>query len=166
MKWTTKTISIMALMIAAEIVLSRFLSIPTPYTKISLAFLPVALTGLLLGPLAAGIVGALADFLGAILFPFGPYFPGYTLTALLMGLCYGLFLYKEQKTWRILAAVGVHQLILSMLLNTLWIAVTNGAPYWPMVWTRVPQTLILTAVQLVTLPGLTVLARRIRKEIL
>lgn len=166
MKISTKTISIMALLTAMEVVLSRFLSIPTTVTKISLAFIPVALAAMLLGPVSAAVVGALADLIGAILFPFGAYFPGYTLTAFLMGLCYGLFLSKRQSLWRFLLAVAVHQLLLSMLLNTLWISITNGAPYWPLVWTRVPQTLLLTAVQLTVLPALAAFVPRLKKELL
>ena len=121
---------------------------------------------LLLGPLEAGIVGALADFLGALLFPIGAYFPGFTLTAFLMGLCYGLFLYREQKFWRVLVAVGVHQFVLSMLLNSLWLWIISTAAdkgYWAMVLARVPQTLLLAAVQLAVIPALVRLLPRLRK---
>ena len=99
--FTTKTLTLTALLAALEFVLSRFLSISAWNTKIGFAFVPVALAALLLGPLNAGIVAALADFLGALLFPVGPYFPGFTLTAFLMGLCYGLFLYKKQSFSRV-----------------------------------------------------------------
>ena len=90
--------------------------------------MPVAVAGILLGPLCAGVVGALADVLGAVLFPIGAYFPGFTLTAFLMGLCYGLFLKGKQSFPRILGAVAVHQLVLSLLLNSLWISVLYGSP--------------------------------------
>ena len=120
-KKTTVRLTVMAMLIGLEIVLSRFLSIPTSITKIGFAFVPVAAAALLLGPLAAGAVGALGDLLGALLFPIGAYFPGFTLTAFLMGLCYGLFLYKDAAFWRVIAAVGVHQFVLSMLLNSLWL---------------------------------------------
>ena len=165
-KRTTVRLTVMAMLIWLEIVLSRFLSIPTPITKIGFAFVPVAAAALLLGPLEAGIVGALADFLGALLFPIGAYFPGFTLTAFLMGLCYGLFLYREQKFWRVLAAVGVHQLVLSMLLNSLWLWIISTAAdkgYWAMVLARVPQTLLLAAVQLAVIPALVKLLPRLRK---
>ena len=164
MKFTTRNISMMGLLIALEIVLSRFLSISTPYTKIGFAFVPVAIAGILLGPLGAGIVGALADFLGAVLFPIGAYFPGFTLTAFLMGLCYGVFLKENQKFWRVLAAVAVHQLVLSLLLNTLWLSIMNGAPYWPLMLSRVPQCVILFAVQLAVIQALAVLVPRLKKE--
>ena len=91
-KFTTRTLTLTALLTALEIVLSRFLSISAWNTKIGFAFVPVVIAALLLGPVWAGIAAALADFLGAVLFPVGPYFPGFTLTAFLMGAVYGLFL--------------------------------------------------------------------------
>ena len=123
---------------------------------------PVVIAAILLGPLYAGIVGALADFLGAILFPIGTYFPGFTLTAFLMGLCYGLFLYRSQSFPRIFGAVAVHQLVLSLLLNTLWISLLYGSPFVPLLVSRLPQCAILAAVQLVVIPLIARLLPRIR----
>ena len=163
MKLSTKTLSLMGLLIALEIVLSRFLSISTPFTKIGFAFVPVVIAAILLGPLCAGIVGALSDFLGAVLFPIGAYFPGFTLTAFLMGLCYGFFLHKNQKLWQVLTAVSIHQFVLSLLLNTLWLSVINGAPYWPLVLSRVPQCLILFVVQFAVIQALAVLLPKLKK---
>ena len=162
LRFNTRTLTSMALMIALEIVLSRFLSISAWNTKIGFAFVPVVIAAILLGPLYAGIVGAAADFLGAILFPIGAYFPGFTLTAFLMGLCYGLFLYGNQSFPRILGAVAVHQLILSLLLNTLWISVLYGSPYGPLLVSRLPQCAILAAVQLAVIPLIARLLPRIR----
>ena len=152
-----KTLTLMALLTAVEIVLSRFLSISAWNTKIGFAFIPVVVAAMLLGPYRAGLVAALADFLGAILFPIGAYFPGFTLTAFFMGLIYGLFLYKEQSFLRIVLAVAVHQLLLSLLLNTLWLAVMNGAPYGPLLLTRVPQCALLFAVQVAVIRALAAL---------
>ena len=87
------TLTLMGLLTAVEIVLSRFLSISAWNTKIGFAFVPVVIAAILLGPYRAGIVAALADFLGAVLFPIGAYFPGFTLTAFFMGVIYGLLLH-------------------------------------------------------------------------
>ena len=162
---TTRTLTLSALLTALEIVLSRFLSISAWNMKIGFAFVPVALAALLLGPLQAGIVAALADFLGALLFPVGPYFPGFTLTAFLMGLCYGLFLYKKQSFVRILLAVAVHQLLLSLLLNTLWISLLYGSPFVPLLATRLPQCALLFAVQLVVIQALVRLLPRLKRSL-
>jgi len=164
-KFSTRTLTTMALLTALEIVLSRFLSISAWNTKIGFAFVPVALAAMLLGPLYAGLVGALADFVGAILFPVGAYFPGFTLTAFLMGACYGLFLYKKQSFPRILGAVAVHQLVLSLLLNTLWISILYGSPFYPLLLSRLPQCAILGAVQLAVIPLLAKLLPQLKGSV-
>lgn len=161
-KLNTKTLTAMALLTALEIVLSRFLSIQTQLTKIGFAFIPVVLAAGLFGPLAAGIVAALGDFLGALLFPVGPYFPGFTLTAFLMGAVYGLLLYRKRGFWRVLLAVAIHQLLLSLLLNSLWITLLYGSPYGPLLLTRLPQCALLAAVQLALIPVLLRLLPRLK----
>ena len=164
-KVSTRTQSQMALLTALEIVLSRFLSLSAWNTKIGFAFVPVVLAAMLLGPLYAGIVAALADFLGALLFPVGAYFPGFTLTAFLTGLVYGLFLHKEQTIPRVIGAVAINQGILSLFLNTFWISVLYGSPFKPLLITRLPQTGILTVVQIVVIIVIAKVIPRIKKEV-
>ena len=165
-KFTTRTLTLTALLTALEIVLSRFLSISAWNMKIGFAFVPVVIAALLLGPVWAGVTAALADFLGAVLFPVGPYFPGFTLTAFLMGAVYGLFLYRRQSIGRILAAVAVHQLALSLLLNTLWISLLYGSPYGPLLITRLPQCALLAVVQIVVIQALVRLLPRLVRSAL
>ena len=161
-RFRTRTLTTLAMLTALEIVLSRFLSLNAWNIKIGFNFVPVVAAAILYGPIGAGLVAALGDFLGALLFPIGTYFPGFTLTAFLMGLCYGLFLYKKQSFPRILAAVALHQLVLSLLLNTLWISVLYGSPFWPLLLSRLPQCAILAAVQLAVIPLLVKLLPRLK----
>ena len=74
------------LLLATTIVLSRFLSIKTPIVVISFSFIPIMLSGMLLGPWWAMIICGLSDLIGALLFPFGAYFVGYTITSTIAGL--------------------------------------------------------------------------------
>ena len=122
-KLNTRTIVMAGLLVALHIILSRFFSINAWNLKIGFAFVPVFAAAYLYGPLVAGLVGALGDFIGAILFPIGPYFPGFTLTCFLTGLTFGLLLHKQQTPLRIAGAVAVNQLLLGLLLNTYWITV-------------------------------------------
>lgn len=154
-KFKTRDLTLMAVLIAVEIVLSRFLSFNAWNMKIGFSFLPAAVAAMMLGPIAAGIVAALGDFIGALLFPIGAYFPGFTLTAFLTGICFGVFLSKKQELWRILASVAINQLILSLLLNSLWISMLYGSPYLPLLGTRLLQCAILFPVQFVSILILT-----------
>lgn len=161
--FNTKTLTLMGLLIALEIVLSRFLSINAWNIRIGFSFVPIAAAGMLLGPIPAGIVAAAADILGATLFPSGPFFPGFTLTAFLTGTVLGVFLYKKHTPLRILCAVLINQLVFSLLLNSFWISIVYGSPYLPLVGTRVIQTALLIPVQFVVIGALTrALAGRIR----
>ena len=53
---------------------------------------------IVLGPKYSCIIAALGDLIGALLFPFGTYFVGFTIEQALIGLIYGLFLYKNNKS--------------------------------------------------------------------
>ena len=158
-----KTLTGLALLTALEIVLSRFLSISAWNIKIGLSFIPLVVAAILYGPLAAGIAGALSDFIGAVLFPIGAYFPGFTLTAFLTGCVFGFFLHTKQNWPRAVAAVFINQFVLSLFLNTFWISVLYETSYVPLLATRVVQCLIMTLVQLLCIQGIVRVLRRFEK---
>ena len=64
-KTLVRTLCQVAMLIALEIVLDRFCSITTPVTRIGFAFIPMALCGMLFGPIWAGAAYAVADLLAA-----------------------------------------------------------------------------------------------------
>ncbi len=161
----TKEFVILAALIAIEIILSRFLSITAWDTKYSLGFIAVMAAGMLYGPLAGGIVGALSDMIGAILFPVGPYFAGFTLTALITGLIFGLFMHKKPHPVKLVIAVLINQFVLTLLVNTLWISILYGSPFGPLLTTRVTQSLVMTAVQIVIGLIMMRVMPRLRREV-
>lgn len=145
------TLVLMAVLVATEIVLSRFLSFAVWNMKIGFAFVPVVAAAVLLGPVRAGVISAVADLLGAVLFPIGTYFPGFTCTAFLTGMVFGLFLFPRITIARIVGAVAVSQLILSLLLNTFWISVLYASPYAALLVTRLTQCATMIPVQIITI---------------
>ena len=151
---------ILGVLVAMEIVLSRFLSFNTWSTKIGFGFIPVAAAAILMGPVEAAVVGGLADFLGATLFPIGAYFPGFTATAALTGLVFGLFFHKEQTPLRVIPAVLINQFILGFLVNSYWISLLYGSPFKELLATRVTQSVILSVVQTA---GILVLAKVLQR---
>lgn len=122
MSFKTKRIAALAFLIALEVVLSRFLSLSLPTIKIGFAFLPLAVAGILYGPLWAGAAGAAADVLGALLFPIGAYFPGFTLTQFLCGCVYGFFLYnRPYRMNRVNLSAMIVCILLNLGLDSLWL---------------------------------------------
>lgn len=138
-----------AILTAMQIVLSRHLSYAVWNQKIGFAFVPVMLAGALFGPLAGALVGGISDLVGAILFPIGAYFPGFTLTAALTGAVFGWLLHKRQSLWRVCAAVLFNQLVLGLVVNSFWIAVLYGSPYFGLLGSRLIQYAIMVPVEIV-----------------
>ncbi len=151
-KITIYTITHLALLTAVEIVLSRFCSINAWNTKIGFNFIPIALAAMLYGPLCAATVAALGDFLGAILFPIGPYFPGFTITAALTGLLFGFLLRKNRSISRICLCVTVKEIVLGLLLNTFWLSFLYKSPFFPLFLSRIfPQCVLLIVIEFLLL---------------
>lgn len=140
-------------LVALEVVLSRFCSIATQFGKIGVAFLPLAVCAMLFGPWWSCIAGGLADFIGAILFPIGPYFPGFTLSNALIGLLFGLFLHKRFSGWKhIVPAVLFGNFGVSLFLSTLWLKLLFDSPYLGLLPTRLIQSCIMSVLELVLIP--------------
>lgn len=156
-----------ALLIALEVVLNRFASFQLLGLKFGLSFLPMALCAMLFGPWWAAVCYAVSDVIGALLFPFGAYFPGFTLTCALMGLCYGLFLYDRDRLRLfpdIVVPSVVNTCVLGLLLNTLWMTLlytSRGFSGW-LVY-RLPQEAGLLILHILLLPLLEKLAGALRK---
>jgi ECF transporter S component (folate family) len=133
-----------------DVVLTRFLSISTPITRIGFGFVPVVMLAILFGPLYAGFAAALADFFGAILFPIGPYFPGFTLSAFLTGLIFGLYLYnKPPKWWRAVAASLTVGVVSALGLATLWLHMLYGKGFAILIPARLTQFAVMVPVQVI-----------------
>ena len=161
--FNTKVLVVLALLTAMEIILNRFLSINAWNIKIGFSFVPIVIAAIMFGPIQAAIVGGLGDLLGALLFPIGAYFPGFTLTAVCMGIIWGIFLHKDQGIPRIALSVIINQFILGLVVNTYWISVLYGSPYGPLFATRIFQAAILTVVQIAVIYGIAKFAPRFSK---
>ena len=146
-----KMITTLGLLVAIEIILTRFFSIQSWNIRIGFGFIPIVIAAVLYGPIESAVVAGVADIIGAILFPFGAFFIGFTITSILTGLIYGFFLRKKQNMKNILGAVLLNQIIGSLLLNTYWISITSGASFQALLYTRIIQFIVLTTVQIVVL---------------
>jgi len=117
-----RNILLVGLLISLEIILARFLSVENAIVRISFEFIPIAISAILFGPVTAGGAAAIADVLGMLIFPKGPYFPGFTLSAFLSGYLYGLILYKKQITLvRTFVATLTVIITTGLVLNTIWL---------------------------------------------
>lgn len=119
-----------ALLIALDVILTRFLSIQTQFLRLGFGFLPIAIAGVAYGPFWGAVTGAVGDILGMIIYPPAEYFPGFTLTALLTGFTFGLILYnKPVSAPRILIASAIVCIFCNLILDTLWLDIMYGSGF-------------------------------------
>jgi len=147
--YSTYAVAIIGLLMGMDIILTRFIAIQTPITRITFGFLPSALIGIMYGPWTAGIAAALTDLLGTILFNRGGmFFIGFTLSAFLGGFFYGLFLHKKEVTlWRVIAAVLVVTLFVNLTLNTLWLVLMYEEAWMAIFPARILQNVVVAPIR-------------------
>lgn len=184
-----------AVMTALGVVLERLLGVNTLIVKISFSFVPIVLVAILYGSAYAALAGGLTDLIGALLLPFGPYFPGYTVTAALAGFCFGFFLYRadeqfadlrgtrsfrqkltglfrSSRPWklfvRVVAPVLINNLIIGLLIDTYWIFLysTTGKGYSVLLLSRLgTKYAFLVPVELILIPVLLRVCRSVRSRV-
>lgn len=91
-----------AFLIALSIVLTRMLSITTPFFRIGFGSIPIMIAGIVLGPQTGFLVGGVADLVGFMMSPMGSFMPGFTLTSALTGAIPGVLwkmTSKRERTW-------------------------------------------------------------------
>ncbi len=148
-KRNTVKLVALGLMIALQVVLSRFLSINLQFLKIGFSFIPIMFSGYLYGASGGVIVATVSDLIGALLFPSGAFFPGFTVTAALSGLIYGVSVSGNCTTAKIVSGVITEQLVCSLLLNTWWLSIMYGSSFKTLLLTRVWQIMVMIFVEIV-----------------
>ena len=151
----TKKIILSAILLSLLIVLSRFLSLKTQFLVISFSFVPIMISAILLGPKYSLLIAGLGDLIGALLFPFGLYFPGFTLSAAATGLIYGLIIYiptdKKVSDLNFFIRLVISSVLVLGLINTLitpmWLALLYGNAYLIIVASRVATQIIMLPIQ-------------------
>ena len=120
-KLSTRNIVYLAMMMAMQIVLSRF-SFGTPWLKISPAFFATILMGYYFGPWMAAAAAALNDQLSM-------FFHG-----------------KKVSVIRTLLGVGLVLLISNIILTTLWLNMM-GTPWQGIIWPRTIKNVVMLPIQ-------------------
>lgn len=159
-----RTLCRVSVLIALEVVLERFLSIQTPIFRIGLGFVPLALCGIMYGPYWAAAAGGIADILGAFIAGMGFFYP-ITITAILTGLCFGLFLHRKTVRYfpHIILCTLINTVGLSLFLQSYWLSLLSSGKmtYLTIVSSRLIQCGTLIVLYLVLIPLLQKLAFRL-----
>ena len=143
-------------MLLALSVIFGFLKIPITNTlEIRFQSLPIALAGMLLGPVPGILVGALTDMLSYIVKPTGPYFMGFMVSYSLTGLVFGLVAGRIRKGSWMAVRIVIAQLITSVfiyaLLNSYWLSVLYGTGFKVVLMGRLPKEVLMFVINCVLL---------------
>lgn len=151
--FSTRSWVIMALMTAISIILSRFFSIQTDILRISLGYIPIILTGILLGPVQGAVVGLVADFFGTMLFSSSAWFPPLALTPLFIGLWSGVmgrFILKNN-FWLTIIVVFTGNIVGRIIISSICLSYLQGTGLMATLAIRIPLGIIMTVIDSVVI---------------
>lgn len=150
----TRSLAFSAMLLAIAVVVGFFAIQVTESIKISFAFLVDELCGALFGPVVGMIEGGLADLLKYLVAPTGPYFPGFTISSIVGGLIYGLFLYGRKVTLRrVIACNATITVFVNMVLNTYWLTMLYGSAFMAIFPARIVKELIMLPINVAMFYG-------------
>ena len=142
-------------LIAALGIAVQTMFIPLPVMggqRIYFSFLIYAVGAMIYGPIMGTIVGVVGDLVGAIFFPSGAFFIGYTVTAAVSGFLYGLAFYRVRLTLlRLTLGKLAVNLIANAGLNSLWSAILAGGGFGILALARLPKNILMLPVEVLLL---------------
>ena len=151
--FSTIQISLIGVLMGLGLVLSR-VAIPLGTTnRLSLGFVVTAVISMLFGPWVGGFAALGVDLLTSFIFgQQGVFFIGFTLTAFVNGVIYGVFLHRRRPNWKhVLLAVLFQTVISNIILNTLWIYILFPSTLKGLLIARIPQNLLMGPIRFVLL---------------
>ena len=161
-----KTLILMSIFVALSIVLTRYASIMLLGGSIRLGFgsVPLIFCGILFGPFAGGVAGIVADLLGVAIGPQGVFHIGFTLSSMLTGVIPGLvvMVLKKKNFAAVLISNILVYVIVSLVLNTIWLTQLLGKGFFVMLPSRAIAQGIVTVISIFLI---SVLLKRTEKAI-
>ena len=149
-KTSVRTLVMLALLTAMSIVFARVFTISTGFVRFNLGALPTHLAAVWFGPAGGFAVGALADMIGGTLLGYSIN-PLITLGAGSVGLVSGLLfrqLSQLRLGLRLQLSITAGHVVGSVIINSIALHLFYGYA-WPVLAARIPNALILSAVNTV-----------------
>lgn len=126
----TRTLVLASLFVVMEVILTQYLGVTLLTMRFSLTFVVMGVAGYLLGPVKGAGIAVMADLLGMLLWPKGPFNIGFTLAAAFSGFFLGLCHKKEGKrliAWIVIGTV-LNTLISSVLIRSYALTLIQELP--------------------------------------
>lgn len=155
-------LSCSAMLTGVAVILQLFTIPISDLIQVNFLFVPIAMAGAMFGPVSSGLVAVAADILKFLIRPTGGFFPGFTLTALVTGLVYGISFYRRKPG---LLRIVLTQLFLDVFahigLNTLWLVIMYNKAAAAILPMRAVKTLIVLPIEVLFL----VLAMKVSQKV-
>ena len=145
-KISARTLAKGALLIALNIVITRFLAINFGAVRISFTFLPIAIGSLMFGGVTGAILALIADVLGMLMSGGLPWL-GFCVSTVLYGLSYGILYGKELTYKRLLPLMIVQAIVIDSFLGAVWFNVHAGMPFLASLTERSINALVMIPVK-------------------
>ena len=114
------------------------------YIRIGFSDLPGMAVSALFGPVTGGIFWGMLDIIKYLMVPNGPFFPGFTISAVINGILFGMVLYhKSLSIQRVFLAQLLSKLFVSVVLNTFWLSVLYDNLFIVMLPVRIVTALVM-----------------------
>ncbi len=151
----TKKIAYLGMLIAIIIILSRLLSFKfnllpasTYSLKLDPGYIVLLLSGMIFGPIAGAVTGLAADILGFFVGKGvgepGGFFPGFTVTYILIGFLGGIAPVKIKENVKLFIPYAMGIFIISSIMNTFWLYLGFGMPYHILIIPRTITAIIVS----------------------
>lgn len=149
----TKTMVLLAFFAAIGIILGYTTTLELgPFIKISFAELANRMVDFIFGPVIGGIFGGVLDILKYLVKPTGPFFAGFTISAIVSGILFGSILYKKPvRLYRIIIAEIIEKTVVNIILNTWWLSILYGKGFMVLLTARIIKNLILLPIDCILL---------------
>ena len=140
----TRTLVIASLFIVLEVILTQYLGFTLPTLRFTLTFIAMAICGYLMGPVNGMVVAVIADLLGMLLWPKGPFFIGFTIASAVSGFLFGLTHKKEGinlMIWLVVVTV-LNTLFANILITSYSLTFITETPIEAFIWPRLVKAAV------------------------
>ncbi|OOM16168.1 folate family ECF transporter S component [Clostridium saccharobutylicum] len=154
-----------SLLITIKLILDLFTIQISPVLHLSFEFLASSTIGMLFGPVGGAICGGLSDIINYIINPKGVFFPGFTISAMVLGMIYGTLLYKKKVTFiRCVIAEILVVLIVDIILNTFFLSLLYGKAFALLLPVRAFKNVVMIPINASMMYFILKLVNRIKEQ--
>lgn len=162
---SVKNLVIASLLITMKLILDLFTIQLNQALHLSFEFLPFASLSMLFGPVAGAMSGGLSDIINYIINPKGAFFPGFTISAMVSGIIYGISFYKKEiSVKRCIFAESAIVVIVDILLNTLWLSLLYGKGFFVLLPMRIIKNVVMIPINVAMMYFVLKLVDRIKEQ--